>query len=100
VEGFSDLSSQLAVGADSVVLAVCMRSAPFWGAFVDVELVFQLSCSCYCIRFFHILYLLYSTFCFPHIYIHIPNRFSPGGGVIQGHVNQKYLCLQMHVLVS
>jgi hypothetical protein len=25
VEGFPDLSSQLAVGADSVVLAVCMR---------------------------------------------------------------------------
>jgi hypothetical protein len=27
VEGFSDLTSQLAVGADSVVLAVCMRGA-------------------------------------------------------------------------
>jgi hypothetical protein len=43
VDGFSDLSSQLAVGADSVVLTVCMRGGPFWGAFVDVELVFQLS---------------------------------------------------------
>jgi hypothetical protein len=58
VEGFSDLSSQLAVGADSVVLAVCMRGAPFWGTSVDLELVYQLSWSCYCIRFFHILYLL------------------------------------------
>jgi hypothetical protein len=58
VEGFSDLSSQLVVGADSVVLAVCMRVAPFWGASVDLELVYQLSWSCYCIRFFHILYLL------------------------------------------
>jgi hypothetical protein len=58
VEGFSDLVSQLAVGADSVVLAVCMRGPPFWGVFVDVELVFQLSWSCYCIRFFHILCLL------------------------------------------
>jgi hypothetical protein len=58
VEGFSNLSSQLAVGADSVVLAVCMRGAPFWGASVDLELVYQLSWSCYCIRFFHILYLL------------------------------------------
>jgi hypothetical protein len=58
VEGFSDLSSQLAVGADSVVLAVCMRGAPFWGAYVDLELVYQLSWSCYCIRLFHILCLL------------------------------------------
>jgi hypothetical protein len=58
VEGFSDLSSQLVVGADSVVLAVCMRGAPFWGASVDLELVYQLSWSCYCIRFFYILYLL------------------------------------------
>jgi hypothetical protein len=58
VEGFSDLSSQLAVGADSVVLAVFMRGTPFWGASVDLELVYQLSWSCYCIRFFHILYLL------------------------------------------
>jgi hypothetical protein len=58
VEGFSDLTSQLAVGEDFVVLAVCMRGAPFWGAYVDVELVYQLSWSCYCIRFFHILCLL------------------------------------------
>jgi hypothetical protein len=28
------------------------------GASVDLELVYQLSWSCYCIRFFHILYLL------------------------------------------
>jgi hypothetical protein len=34
VEGFSDLTSQLVVGADSVVLAVCMSDASFWGAFV------------------------------------------------------------------
>jgi hypothetical protein len=79
MEGFPDLTSQLAVGADSVVLAICMRGTPLWGASGDFELVYQLSWSCYCIRFFHILYLLYSTFCFPHIYIHIPNRFSPGG---------------------
>jgi hypothetical protein len=58
MEGFSNLSSQLAVEADSVVLTVCMRGAPFWGAFVDVEPVFQLSWSCYCIRFFHISCLL------------------------------------------
>jgi hypothetical protein len=58
MEGFSDLSSQLAVGADSVVLAVCMRGAPFWGAFVDVKLIFQLSWSCYFIRLFHILCLM------------------------------------------
>ena len=58
MEGFSYLSSHLAVGADSVVLAVCMLGAPFWGAFVDVELVFQLSRSCYCIGLFHILCLL------------------------------------------
>jgi hypothetical protein len=38
VEGFPDLSSQLAVGADSVVLAVCMRGAPFWGASVILSL--------------------------------------------------------------
>jgi hypothetical protein len=53
MEGFSDMSSQLAVGADSVVLAVCMR-----GTSIDLELVYQLSWSCYCIRFFHILCLL------------------------------------------
>jgi hypothetical protein len=58
VKGFLDLTSQLAVGADFVVLAVCMRGAPFWGAYVDVELVYQLSWSYYCIRFFHILCLL------------------------------------------
>jgi hypothetical protein len=58
MEGFSDLSSQLAVGEDSVVLAVYMRGAPFWGAFVDLELVYQLSWSFYYIRFFHILCLL------------------------------------------
>ena len=90
MEGFSNLKSQLAVGADSVVLAIRMTDAPLWGASVDFELVYQLSWSCYCIKFFHILYLLYSTFCFPHIYIHIPNWFSLGG-VIQGHVDQKIL---------
>jgi hypothetical protein len=58
VEGFSDLTSQLAVGADSVVLAVCMRGTPFWGAFVGFELVYQLSWSCYCIRFYLVLCLL------------------------------------------
>jgi hypothetical protein len=58
MEEFLDLSSQLAVGSDLVVLAVCMRGAPFWGASVDLELLYQLSWSCYCIRFFHILCLL------------------------------------------
>jgi hypothetical protein len=100
VEGFPNLSSQLVVGADSVVLAVCMRGAPFWATFGDFELVYQLSLCFYCIKFFHILYLLYSIICFPHIYKHIPNWFSLGGGFIEGHVDQKYLCLQMHVLVS
>jgi hypothetical protein len=51
----------------------------FWGALGGFGLVYQLSLSCYCIRFHHILYLLYSIFCFPHIYIYIPNWFSPGG---------------------
>jgi hypothetical protein len=82
-----------------MVLTVCMRGAPFWGTSGDFELVYQLSWSCYCIRFFHTLYLRYSTLCFPHIYIHIPNWFSPGV-FMQGHVDQKDLCLQMHVLVS
>jgi hypothetical protein len=58
VEGFSDLTSQLAVGADSVVLAVCMRGAPFWGAFGGFELVYILCWSCYCIRFYLVLCLL------------------------------------------
>jgi hypothetical protein len=58
VDGFLDLTSQLAVGADFAVLAVCMRGTPFWGAYVDVELVYQLRWSCYCISFFHMLYLL------------------------------------------
>jgi hypothetical protein len=79
VEGFLDLSSQLVVGVDSVVLAICMRGAPFWGASGNFELVYQLNLFCYCIRFFHVLYLLYSIIYFPHIYIHIPNWFSPGG---------------------
>jgi hypothetical protein len=90
MKGFPDLSSQSAVGADSVVLATCM-----WGALSDFEFVYQLSLGCYCTRFFHILYLLYSIFCFPRIYIYISNWFSPGG-FIQGHVDQKYLCTQMH----
>jgi hypothetical protein len=42
VEGFLDLTSQLVVGADSVVLVVCMRGAPFWGAFGGFELVYLL----------------------------------------------------------
>jgi hypothetical protein len=79
VEGFPALSSELAVGADSVDQTTCMRGASFWGASVDFELVYQLGLSCYCTRFFHILYLLYPCFCFPHIYIYIPNWFSPGG---------------------
>jgi hypothetical protein len=79
VEGFPDLSSQFAVGADSVVMPACMRGAPFCGALGDFGLVYQLSLGCYCIKFFHILYLLYSMFCFPHIYIYISNWFSPGG---------------------
>jgi hypothetical protein len=58
MEGFSDMNSQLEVGADSVVLAVCMRGAPFWGTSIDLDLVYQLSWSCYCIRFFNILCLL------------------------------------------
>jgi hypothetical protein len=51
VEGFPDLSSQLAFGADLVVLAVCMRGAPFWGTSSNFELVYHLSWSFYCIRF-------------------------------------------------
>jgi hypothetical protein len=57
-----------------VVLSACM-----WGALGDFGLVYQLRLGYYCIRFNYILYLLYSTFCFPHIYIYIPNGFSPGG---------------------
>jgi transposase InsO family protein len=37
VEGFSDLTSQLEVGADSVVLAVCMRGAPFFVWFQEFK---------------------------------------------------------------
>jgi hypothetical protein len=58
VEGFFDLTSQLAVGADSVVLAVYMRGAPFWGAFCGFELVYILCWSFYCIRFYLLLCLL------------------------------------------
>jgi hypothetical protein len=58
VQGFLDLTSQLAVGADFVVLAFCMRGIPLWGAYVDVEIVYQLRWSFYCIRFFHIFFLL------------------------------------------
>jgi hypothetical protein len=58
VERFSDLTSQLAVGADSVVPVVCMRGAPFWGAFGRFELVYQPCWSCYCIRFYLVLCLL------------------------------------------
>jgi hypothetical protein len=43
MEGYSDLTSQLAAGVNFLVLEVCMRGAPFWGAYVDVELVYQLS---------------------------------------------------------
>jgi hypothetical protein len=58
MEGFSDLTSQLAVGADSMVLAVCMRGAPFWGTFGGFELVYILYWSFYCIRFYLVLCLL------------------------------------------
>jgi hypothetical protein len=58
VEGFLDLTSQLAVGADSVVLAVCMRGAPFWGTFDGFEPVYLLCWSFYCIRFYLVLCLL------------------------------------------
>jgi hypothetical protein len=74
VEGFPDLSSQFAVGANSMDSEACM-----WGALVGFGLVYQLRSSSYCIRFYNLLYLMYSFFCFPHIYIHIPNWFSPGG---------------------
>jgi hypothetical protein len=73
MEGFSYLNSQFAVGAVSMVLPACMWGAPSWVALGDFGLVYQLSLGCYCIRFHYILYLLYSIFCFPHIYIYIPN---------------------------
>jgi hypothetical protein len=61
-------------GLDNIV-----RRAHHPRAHSSVGLVLQLGSSCYCIRFFCLLYLLYSTFYSPHIYTHIPNWFSPGG---------------------
>ena len=44
-----------------------------------------------------VLHLLLSSY----IHIHSKLIFPKGvGGVIQGHVDQKYLCTKMHVLVS
>jgi hypothetical protein len=49
-------------------------------------------------------YFIYCVYCNPSsaflIYTHIFQTGFPRGGFIQGHVDQKYLCLQMHVLVS
>ena len=99
MEGFPDLSSQFAVGAVSVDLRACMWGTPSWGALGGFGLVFQseqddivlgstIFCTC-CIPPFSFL-----------IYTYIFQTGFPRGGFIQGHVDQKYPCTKMHVLVS
>jgi hypothetical protein len=99
MEGFLDLSSQLAVGADSVVLAVYMRGAPFWGALLILSLYISSVGVAIVLGSF-----IYCVYCNPSsaflIYTYIFQTGFPLGGFIQGHVDQKYLCLQMHDLVS
>jgi hypothetical protein len=44
--------------------------------------------------------ILYCVYCNPSfaffIYTHRSQTGFPRGGFVQGHVDQKYLCLQMH----
>jgi hypothetical protein len=47
--------------------------APSWDALGDFGNVYHLSLGYYCIMFHYIFYFLYYIFCFPHIYIYIPN---------------------------
>jgi hypothetical protein len=75
----------------SVDRAIFEEGAPCLGTSLTLGIVLQFETSCYCIKFICFMYMLYSTFYFPHIYTSIPNWFSRGG-FIQGHVDKKYLC--------
>jgi hypothetical protein len=92
VEGFSILASQLDSGAD---LAVSV-GAHHPGVLLAVRAWISSSSGvAICIRFF-----LYCDYCkldlIYLIYTLYLKLVFPGGGFIQGHVDQKYLCLHMH----
>jgi hypothetical protein len=92
VEGFSILASQLISGADLAV----SEGAHHPGVLLAVRAWISSSSGvAICIRFF-----LYCDYCKLYLlYLIYTLDLKTGflwGGFVQGHVDQKYLCLQMH----
>jgi hypothetical protein len=72
----------------SVDIAIFEEATPCLGASFTLGILLQLETGYYYIRLICFMYLLYSTFYYPHIYTSIPNWFSSGGGMMQEHHSQ------------